>query len=245
MANRITIALAAAFITALAGCSDTTVGPVPRVPLAERHVLTAGSPAGTALSLPGDHGFNIHIKQSTQNQGPAGQARGISDATPAGTASALAEAANGGSANAEFKIGHRIDNNSGATQFMKVKIAFNLNSSLDASDLPAPATLAKADLVLMVVDSTKRIVSKTTIIQGNSDESTGEASTPQQRSLSVRLEPNESYDVVLYGTVQATSADNQNAAAKLNLDKLTMKFEFAPAATQPAAASTHGRPNHA
>lgn len=217
------------------GCGNTEFGQDARVPVSQRHVLAAGSPTGAALDLPGDHGYNVHVKQSSQDKGAGGEATSQSDATPTGKALAQADAAKGGSAKAEFKIGHRIDNNTASSQVVSANISFNLRQAVEASEVPAPATLAKANLVLIVVDSRKRAVSKTTVVQATSDDAFGTANMPQERHVTAHLEPGESYDIVLYGTVEAASADNQKSAARLEIDELKMTLTFAPIATQPAA----------
>jgi hypothetical protein len=217
------------------GCGNTDFGQDARVPVSQRHVLTAGSSAGAALNLPGSRGFNVHVKQSSQDKGAAGEATSQSDATPTGKALAQADAAKGGTAKAEFKIGHRIDNTSAVSQTVSAKISFNLRQAIEASEVPAPATLAKANLAMIVVDSHKRAVSKTTIVQATSDDASGTASMPQERHVTARLEPGESYDIVLYGTVEAAADDNQKSASRLEIDELKMTLTFAPIASQPAA----------
>lgn len=219
----------------LIGCGSTQFGADARVPVEARHLIRAGVPAGAALSLPGERGYNIHIKQSSQNLGATGEAVGRCDATAQGTALAEATASKGGSAKADFKIGHRIDNASGRAQTMAARVRFNLQHSVSASDAPAPATFAKADLVLVVIDSRKRAVSKSMVAQLNSDESQGTADLPQQRDITVHLEPDESYDLVLFGQVEAASADGQTASARIEMDRLEMDLTFAPVTTQPAA----------
>lgn len=231
-AIRVTGLAAAGF---LVGCGGAQFGADARVPLEARHVVKAGTPAGQALSLPGERGFNIHIKESSQNLGSGGQSTGHSDATAQGNAFAEAVSAKGGSARAEFKIGHRVDNLSGATQQMTAQVRFVLKHAVQASEPPAVATLAKADLLLVVVDQHKRAVSKSIVVQANSDDSVGSASLPQQRELTVRLEPGGSYDVVLFGQVQADAADAQEATARLDIEQLKMELTFAAVASQPAA----------
>jgi len=212
----------------LAGCGGAEFGQDARVPAGERYILAAGSPAGASLNLPADRPFNIHVKQSSQDQGPTGTATSRSDATPDGKAFARAETADGGSAKAEFKIGHRIDNTTAATHMMSLDISFNLRQEIAASDVPAPATLAKAYLVLAVIDSHKRAVSNTVVVQGTSDDARGEAAFPQQRHLTVRLEPGESYDVVLFGLVESAAGEDQRAAARIEVEGLQMALAFTP-----------------
>lgn len=216
------------------GCGGSETGPDPRVPVSQRHVVRAGTPAGDGLSLPGEKGFNIPLKQSSQNPGAGGTARGDSDASPQGNAFCFAEVAKGGSAHAEFKIGHRIDNNDAAVVDASVQVQFDLESSLEASDVPAPATTAAGNLDLMVIDSHKRVVSKTPLIQSTSDDAPGSGSGPQRRQLKVRMEPGESYDFVLYGRVQAAASESQQAKARIGLSQLRMQFTFRSGTTQPA-----------
>ncbi|MBI4578653.1 MAG: hypothetical protein HY718_03070 [Planctomycetes bacterium] len=208
---------------------------MPRVPALERHVIAAGPSAGASLNLPDNRGFNVHIKQSSQDLGPAGEARGESLATPEGKALAAAEAAKGGSAKAEFKLGHRIDNHAGTAQMMTAEISFAINQNMEASAVPAPGTLAKANLYLVVIDSHKRVVSKTTLVQATTDDSVGSAASPQERHLTARLESGESYDVVLYGQVEAAAAADQTSSARIGVDQLKMALTFSAVTTRPAA----------
>lgn len=232
---RAVCSVAAAAMSLLCGCGAVQYGADARVPVAERHILAAGSPAGQNLQLPGDRGFNIHVKQSSQNLGAKGEARGSSDATAQGRAFADAVAERGGAAKAEFKLGHRVDNNSPAAQRMVAAVNFSLQQAMDASTPPSAETLAKAELLLLVIDSHKRVVSKTLIVQANSDESTGNASLPQQRDLAAQLEPGESYDIVLFGQVDAASSDNERATARLDVEQLQINLTFSPVTTRPAS----------
>jgi len=219
-----------------AGCGGPQLGQDSRVPVSERYIIRAGSPAGQRLSLPADRGFNIHQKQSSQSGGLAGETRGESDATVQGHAIAVASAVRGGSAKAEFKIGHRIDNDSPTSQAMAVRVRFTLNQRIEASDPPAPATLASAGVVLAVVDSRKQVVSQVVLVQADSDNSMGTASAPQQRDFMVRMEPKESYDVFIFSQVSADASEDQSAKALIELDQLRMDLAFSPA-TQPAVSA--------
>ena len=46
-----------------------------------------------------------------------------------------------GAARAQFKIGHRIDNTTTAVQTMAATVDFNLRQEIEASGVPAPATV--------------------------------------------------------------------------------------------------------
>lgn len=227
-------AVAMAIISA-GGCGNGDFGQDARVPVSERHILSAGTPAGASLRLPEDRGYNIHVKQNSENKGAFGQATSRSDATPQGTALASVEVGNGATAKAEFKIGHRIDNSSPDIQNLTAEISFDLRQVVSASEVPAPATLSEAHLVLLVVDSHKRTVSKTTLVDATSDHAAGKASMPQTRHITARLEAGESYDIALYGTVEASSDQQQCSAANLELKDLKMFLTFAPAPPQAAS----------
>ncbi len=222
----------------VSGCGGTEFGGDVRVPGPERYVLAAGTAAGEPLALPGDRGFNIHVKQSSQNPGARGTARGESDATGEGKAFCRTEATGGGAATAEFKLGHRIDNRSDRSQLAAITVEFRLNEAIEICDEPKGHTLAKAELLLVVLDARKRAVSTTTIVQTDSDQAVGKTEGPQQRLISARLEPAESYDVMLFGRVEAvTEAEaptEQKASARIEIDQARMNLSFAALATQPA-----------
>ena len=222
----------------LSGCGGgVDFGGNIRVPVEQRHVIAAGQPVGRPLSLPTDRPFNIHDKNSSQDRGSDGQARGESDADAQGQALALAEAGNGGSAVAQFRIGHRLDNQSGQTQAVAIQVQFDLTESIEASGLPKPETLAKADLHLLVLDSRNRTVAKLILVQTTSDAAVSQSSHPEHCTLTTKFEPNNSYDVVLFGRVEAGTAPGQEAAARIAVAKLKMDLTFSVAQTQPAAKS--------
>jgi len=229
------VCILALTLATIGGCGGASFGTDARVPVADRLVIRGATPAEQGIRLPQDRGFNIHVKQSSQNLGAAGSAKGHSDATPQGLAFAEALASQGGSAKAQFKIGHRIDNHSDVVQTMAAQIRFQLEQRLSASEPPAPATQAKAELLLVIIDSRKRVVSKVVVLQADSDESRGNASLPQRRDLVARLEPGESYDIVLFAQVEACASEAQESSVRLDVDRLEMELEFSPVTTQPAA----------
>jgi len=219
----------------LPGCGGMDFGGEIRVPVSQRHILKADQLTGRPINLPADRSFNIHVKKSSQDPGPAGEARGESDATADGRASCLAKAENGGSASAEFNIGHRIENLSSSPQCVVVELHFDLRQSISASPLPAPKTLAAGNVQLLVMDAGKRNLVKIAVVQVTSDEAAGTARTRDQRNIPVRFEPGQSYDIMLFGRVEAAAEADQEAVARLDLEGLRMHLTFSPADTQPAA----------
>ena len=54
------------------GCNGGGFSGEIRVPLEQRHALTAASPATDRINLPGDRTFNIHQPISSRDAGPGG-----------------------------------------------------------------------------------------------------------------------------------------------------------------------------
>jgi len=217
------------------GCGGMDFGGDIRVPADERHVLAAGSPSTDQILLPGDRTFNIHLKNSSQNPGTDGSARGDSDATPEGNAFCVAEVANGGFAMAEFKIGHRIDHQTEKRQEVTIRAEFELEQSIEASQIPAAETLASENLVLGVLDSRKRFVASLNITQATSDSALSYTQGTRRPSIRVIFEPDQIYNIILYGKVDASSARTQQASVRVSVRGLKMRLTFAPAETQPTS----------
>jgi len=209
-----------------------------QIPAEQQHAILAGQATGASLSLPTDRPFNIHVKNSSQDPGSQGRGHGKSDATADGQAFAQADADDGGSAVAQFRIGHRLDNQSGQTQAVAIQVQFDLAEGIKASEVPKPQTLAKGDLQLVVLDSRNRTVARLTLVQTTSDAAVSQSSHPEHCTLTTKFEPNNSYDVVLFGRVEATTAPGQEAAARIAVAKLKMDLTFSVAQTQPATKSS-------
>ena len=216
------------------GCSGGELGPSARVPADQRHTLRGGAAAMSELTLPGSSGYNIHLKRSSQDPGANGLAESKAETDTAGAASCRARAARGGTSWAEFKIGHRIDNLSASPQRAEIDVTFGLEHEIDGGPTPAAESLSKAELVLAVVDSRKHEVHRTSLLAVTSDAASGQGSENRQRRLSALLEAGESYDVVLYGRVDATAAEGQETSAALALKGLTMRMSFISSASRPA-----------
>jgi len=232
-----TILLGVVAATLLPGCGGgIDFGGDVRVPAEQQHVIKAEQHTNAPLSLPADHRFNIHIKRSSQDLAAEGQARGESNATADGQAYASASAANGGSATAMFQIGHRLDNESGQVQSVAIEVQFDLVQEIKASQQPEPHTIAKADLHLVILDTHRRTVAKTTLIQATSDDAISSATGSQRRTVTATFEPNQSYDVVLFAQVEAATDSGQEAVAQIDVKNLQMIFTFASVARQASAA---------
>jgi len=222
-----------ALATLLVGCGGAGFGEDIRVSAEDRHTVKAAPVSGKPIELPKDHTFNIHTKNSDQNPGPNGKARGDSDATNAGNAWCLANASDGGSASAQFSVGHRIENHTGKGQNVAIEVNYMLTQKIQASKAPESNTLATTNLQLVVRDSRKKILAKTALAAATSDQAVAGANTKDQRTLNVQFEPGLSYDIMIYGKVDASSADKQKASARLDVKNLKIKLTFSPATSQP------------
>ncbi len=233
--SRAFVGVVVAICLGLGACGGSEFGGEIRLDVTQRHVRTETAPADAPLNFPADQPFAIHLKRSSQTPGPDGRARGESDATPDGGAFCLADAANGGSASAEFNLGHRIENRSSLAQAVSLTCDFDVEQVLDASDPPAPETIASVSLVLMVVDSRKHVVSRTQVAQAVSDSAAGKAASRDQRTVSLRFEAGETYDIMLFGKVDAATGSAQAATARLEVRGLRFRVAFSPLATAPTA----------
>jgi len=208
--------------------------PAVRVP-AERRQNVAES-AGKQYNLPMDCPFNIHVKQSSQNPGANGTARGAADAVASGSAAATAEASAGGSATGNFQIGQAIDYAGTVPVAVNVDLRFQLEHELSA--LPAVnETSATLSLVAYVRDSVGHVYPKIDLGALSSDDAPGKGSRADQRTFQFVMHPGLGYQVVLHGIASTATAANGQATAKIKLDQIKMNLTLAePPATQPAAA---------
>jgi len=221
----------------IGGCGGAGFGGEIRVPLEQRHALTATSPPNYQIRLPGDRVFNIHLKASTQDPGYEGRARGDSDATPDGNAFCTAQAANGGTSSAQFTLGDCIDNGTDRRQAVAIQVECELEQEIRAPHLPAAKTLASANLSLMVLDARQRPQVNMPVTQVTSDQAIGTVATTQQFHLSAVFEPQQSYNIILQGKVDSATAVGQEATARLQVRQLKMRLTFSPAPPESAPAS--------
>lgn len=224
----------------IAGCGASDFGGDIRVSGPQRHTLDARSPQSDQIRLPGDRVFNIHLKSSQQTPGPDGTARGDSSATPDGTARANATAENRSSASANFQLGHRLENATNQARTVSVNLEYQLRYDVRASDPPAKGTLATANLQFLILDKRQRPVARLVVIQSTSDELVGQTETTQSHQLEIIAEPDNHYDVLLYGKVDVSADEDQQARATLAIDRVRMRLTLGPgpADTQPSPATT-------
>ncbi len=232
------IGLAAGLALWAAGCTGMDFGGEIRVPGSQTHVLAEGESHPSPILLPGERLFNIHQTAGSRTPGPEGTAREDAAATNDGSAFCLAEATNGGSANAEFKIGHRIENRTGQALTAEIQVEFDLDYTVTASAEPAAQTLATANLHLAVLDARNRPVASSAIVQLTSDMASTQASMSHRHRLHAVIEPPQRCaNVLLYGKVIGTAAAEQQASARVEIKNLRVRIDCSPVppASAPAA----------
>ena len=210
----------------LCGCQDNRASLQLRVPLDRQYVLSEHSDRPILVSLPGDQPFNIHIKQRSENPGYEGSAESESKANADGKALCSTEVANGGSATAEFTIGHRIANQTDHPQSLAVELDCQWRQSLQSSTDPEADTIARADLQILVLDAKGKILATIPVLKTDSDQARASAELHDQRKLSISIEPQTRYDIILTGKVEAQSAAGQEASARLEINDLKINLSF-------------------
>lgn len=218
----------------VAGCGGSGFSGQIEVPPDRRMVISQDSGATVDLHLPADSPFNIHLSRSSQDQSAAGRASGQSAAAPSGEASAEATASAGGSASAEFTLGHRIDNRGKTAQAVTCEVAYGLKQELSASREPAPKTIASLNLRIVVLDLRNHIVAEVPLVQAISDGFRGASEMNERRSLTFEFEPEQTYDVLLVGKVDAATDAAQEASGSLKLTGVKMHIRTERVATRPA-----------
>jgi len=221
----------------LLGCSTMDVESEIQVPSNQQHRITQRVTQTMLLALPGDHVFNIHLKNSRQNPGPEGTARGQADARPEGDASCLVDTANGGTAAAEFRLGHRLENQTAQSLTATIETQCRIDCRIQASHPPQPETLADVALHLIVLDGSKKTLCDVPLKNLTSDSGLSESATTERQTVQLPLEPNQTYDVFLLGRAQARTAPSQQAQIRMDLRELKMRIRAQPvkAQTQPTA----------
>lgn len=227
------------FCGLMAGCQGGGGPAMIQVPAEQRHDLTEAST--TEVKLPEERSFNIHLKNSSQNPGSSGTAQGHSDATPEGSAQARAEASKGGQATAEFTLGHRVNHQAEMPHRVTIQVEFQLEQTTQADSPPAAATRADATLQLVVQNDKRQQVARMPLVQANSDNARASGSSHEKRSIVVQFEPQMSYDVYLYGKVNASGAEGQESIAELKLSDLKLRFQVSPAEAGAGAQASAAR----
>ncbi len=231
-----TIRLTAGLALLISGCAGVDFGGEIHIPESQMHVLPPAGPDPTPILLPGDRTFNVHQTAGSRIPGPEGSAREDAAALPDGAAFCLIEAADGGSANAEFKLGHRLENRTDQAITANIQVEFDLAYTIAASPEPVGGTLATANLHLAVLDARNRPLASLPVAQLTSDTVSADSTTTERHRLSAVIGPHRNATILLYGRVSGASISGQNASARMDVKNLRMRLEITegPPASAPA-----------
>ena len=216
----LTVMLGPVAAALVSGCSQAEFGESVMLPPAKHATLLDDFAAGTPLSLPADGSFNLTDSQ----RGATAAGRSESGAQAAGTAHCQAEAAKEGTANAEFQLGHVLDNRGPEPLAVTVRFDVDYACSLHG----APADMVTADdllgLRVFVRDSDHRVLKKMVLADAGSRVGPDRWSGRQQPAFDVTLQPGLAYYFVLAGRVAVTGTEAGHAAAGIDIKSLTLEL---------------------
>ncbi|MCP4249396.1 MAG: hypothetical protein GY778_20320 [bacterium] len=214
----VTLGLVAAGLAS--GCSRAEFGESVSLPSAKHGTLLDDFAAGSPLSLPADTPFNLTDSQRSATA----SGRADSGAQAAGTAHCGAEAEKEGTANAEFQLGHVLDNRGQDRLPVTVRFDVDYTCSLRGD----PANNAKADdllgLRVFVRDSDHRVLKSMVLADAGSRVGPEQWSGRQQPAFDVTLEPGLAYYFVLAGRVAVTGTEASDASAGIEIKSLTIEL---------------------
>lgn len=215
------------------GCEGTGDSLRIRVPAEYWTAVNETPSSPLSLNFPADAPFNIHIKNSKQNPGPAGKAQGRSDADGQGQAWAEVEVENGGSAEAEFIIGHRINVQADQSLAAVIDVTYDLAQTIQAPAEPKGETTLSTELFLTVQDERKKQLVRVPLQQSPDGLSAVETHSNDQRRLRLTLETDTRYDIIISCTIEASADQGQQCRTRVAISQLNVQISAEQSAGQP------------
>jgi hypothetical protein len=204
----------------LAGCGGAEFGESVSIPQ-ERHASLVDDFAdGQELNLPGDMPFNLYDSQRRAT----GAGLADSSAEPAGRAGCQAQAGAVGTAEAEFQLGHVLDNRGQEPLKITARFAVDYACQVEADLLDRTKTADQLGLRVFVRDSNRRVLSNMMLTQ--LEETTGprEWTGRQVNAFDVTMEPGLAYYFVLAGRVSVTATELSTASAQIEVHSLDIEL---------------------
>lgn len=211
-----------AIILMSGGCGGGSWPRVVDVPPERVYEVSAGS-SSDRIVLPEETPFIVHDRESSQDPGQDGTARGESDAKPDGTASCRVTATAGGSASGDFLIGHVFHNRHAEPRAAVCTIRAEFTQRLSLSASADAMTTAEYTLEAFVRDSSERILRRYPL--ANSASALGPRSSTESAlfEIAFELEPRTAYHVVIGGRATAKAQPGTEASAEIELKQLQME----------------------
>jgi len=219
---RVALASSTVFVAAglAAGCGGE-FGETVRVAPERRTQVDGAQAEQPPIRLPADRPFNLVDARRSSSGGGQSESR----ADPSGTASCSAAATGGGEAEAEFQLGHVVENRSQQSADLVVRLHVDYACTFDGDRRVRDAAPDGFGLKFFVMDSDKRVY-KRVLLAGLSDDLGPESwSAVQRPSFDLRLEPGRAYHLVLAGRVEVGEG-SQPASARIDVNSLKMELDF-------------------
>ena len=205
---------------AVAGCQDAGFGESVSLPQERRASLVDDFAEGEPLSLPGDTAFNLADSQRTS--GGAGQAESSAEAS--GQARCRASSDGIGTAEAQFQLGHVLDNRGRGP--LKVTARFDVDYECRVESDPEDTTKPADHLGLRVFvrDSNGVVSPKLALTTVTPFIGPKQWTGRQSQTFDVTLEPGLAYYFVLAGRTAVTGTETSPASAEINVRSLTIEL---------------------
>ncbi len=201
-----------------AGCQDSGFGESVNLPQDKRASLLDDFADGKPLALPADAAFNLVESQRTSTG--VGQAESTAEA--AGRAHCTAASDGVGTAEAQFQLGHVLDNR--GEQPLDVTVQFDVEYSCrvqgDAEDRTKPAD--HLGLRVFVRDSDGRVQPKMTLTEVSPFVGPKEWTGRQTQTFDVTLQPGLAYYFVLAARTAVAGTETSPASAEIDVRSLAI-----------------------
>jgi len=230
MNRNLVVAAAATWALIPSGCSQAEFGESVNLPAGKHASLVDDFAAGKPLVLPANTGFNLWDSQ--RQAAAAGRAESAAD--PAGTARCQATVSGTGTAQAEFQLGHVLDNRSGEPLAVTVRFEVDYECSLTGTTGSDPAKPEdELGLRVFVRDSNRRVLKSMTLTDAHSRLGPDTWKGQQSPAFDVTLEPDLAYYFVLAGRVAVTGTEGGEWAAAVGVRSLKLELTPHPESSTP------------
>jgi hypothetical protein len=204
----------------LIGCSQGGFGESVSLPQEKHASLLDEFAQGKPLALPAEGSFNLADSQRHS----AGAGRADANAAESGQAACTASADAVGTAEAEFQLGHVLDNR--GTDPLRINATFDVDYRCRVAGDPEDTTKPADYLGLRVFirDSNRRVSHELTLTEVTSFAGPSEWSGRQAQSFDVTLEPGLAYYFVLAGRTAVAGTEASSASAEIEVRSLTIEL---------------------
>ena len=205
---------------AVSGCQHDGFGESVDLPPAQQASLLAAFASGQPLTLPGDTAFNL--ADSQRNATAIGQADSIAEST--GQARCTAEAKGVGTAEAQFQLGHVLDNRGQEPLAVTARFVVDYQASVqcDQEDVTKPAD--HLGLRIFIRNSDGGIEAELALTEVSPFVGPKQWSAQQTQAFDVTLQPHLAYYFVLAGRTAVTGTEANPTSAEIEVRSLSVEL---------------------